>query len=237
MNGLISGSGFTRPEQTKFSWRRFLYEAPNIPIFQLNCLFRRFESEYAKNVADDYEEFFIFLTDRIKSYFDNPLHYSLSPISEEIISVSFAQVFFAQVDRDSREYKAFWQILSETIWNRLPDGEIVGYKKALAEDSHERISCCIVKLGIPKDAKRSKAFGKKCRCDKAFVEDIYWRDCESSDARTYKYDIAHSSHDVNFEYKRGEWVSMDNFDDCPWVECSAGIHFFESEEDAYNYIL
>lgn len=221
----------------KYSWKQFVYEAPNIPIFQLNCVYRRFESEYVKSVVDDYEEFFSFLAYRIKSYCDDPLRHQLSPISEEIISVTFAQFFFMLMDQNSKEYKAFWRILSETIGNLLPDGDIVGYKKALVKDSHGSIRCCIVKLRIPEDAKRSKAFGRKCRCDKAFVEDIYWKDGELPDARTCKYDIAQSSHDEDFKYKPGEWVSVDNFDDCPLVECSTGIHFFENEEDAYEYIL
>lgn len=192
-------------------------------------LLTEFERETGKSAIDDYEDFFRYLTVMVKEAFRERLDFQLG--------LSFAKMFFSNVDRDSKEYKAFWRILSETIGNRLPNSEIVGYKKAIAAKSPWSLQYCIVKLRIPKDAKRSKAFGRKCRCDKAFVEDIYWKNSELSGTRTYKYDIAQSFHDENFKYKLGEWVSVDDFDDCPWEVCSTGIHFFESEEDAYNYIL
>lgn len=61
--------------------------------------------------------------------------------------------------------------------------EIIGYKK-----------CCngiIVKLLIPKEAKRSHAFDRKCRAEYATVLEIDGAE------------IAYSQHDNNFSYKVG----------------------------------
>lgn len=199
------------------------------------ALLDEFEQETGKSAVDNYEDFFSYLAAIVKKAVTVKKASEMS--LDFLLRLSFVEAFFMNVDRDSKEYKAFWRILNETIGSRLPDGEIVGYKKAIAFKSPYSLQYCIVKIRIPEDAKRSKAFGNKCRCDKAFVEDIYWKGRELSDARTYKYDIAQSQRDEDFKYKLGEWVSVDDFDDCPWEECSTGIHFFENEEDAYNYLL
>lgn len=203
-------------------------------------LFTEFEEETGKSVVDDYEDFFRYLAVMVGKEFDEKNYwraFSRAAAMRLAYASEFSETFFMNVDRDSKEYKAFLRILNETIGSRLPDGEIIGYKTAIAVKPHGKLTPCIVKLRIPKDAKRSKAFGKKCRCDEAFVEDIYCKDPLNKRAKIHKYDIAQSSHDENFKYNRGEWVSVDDFDDCPWVECSEGIHFFENEEDAYGYLL
>ena len=87
----------------------------------------------------------------------------------------------------------------------------------------------IVKLFIPSDAKRSSATTRKCRCSKAIVVDI-----TSFDGATH-YTNAYSKHDCNFEYKVGECVEVDDFDTDRWNECSTGIHFFMTRQEAINY--
>ena len=87
----------------------------------------------------------------------------------------------------------------------------------------------IVKLFIPSDAKRSSATSRKCRCSKAIVVDI-----TSFDGATH-YTNAYSKHDCNFEYKVGECVEVDDFDTDRWNECSTGIHFFMTRQEAINY--
>lgn len=99
-------------------------------------------------------------------------------------------------------------------------GSFIGYKKA-----HE----CIVKLLILEDAKRSSATSSKCRCSKAKVLDI--RDIYTGK----KVNEVNSNYDINFIYKVGEIVSVDNYNDNRWEECSTGIHFFMNKEDAINY--
>ena len=44
-----------------------------------------------------------------------------------------------------------------------------------------------------------------------------------------------NSYDKSFIYKVGEIVSVDNFDEDRWNECSAGIHFFTSFQEAAEY--
>lgn len=99
-------------------------------------------------------------------------------------------------------------------------GSFIGYKKA---------NNCIVELLILEDSKRSSATSVKCRCDKAKVLHIINIETDS-----YKEKV-HSDYDENFVYRVGEIVSVDDFDDNRWNECSTGIHFFVSKQDAINY--
>ena len=101
------------------------------------------------------------------------------------------------------------------------EGSFIGYKKA---------SRYIVKLLILEDAKRSSATTMKCRCDKAKVLDI--ENVETGE----KIEEIESNFDSEFIYKVGEIVSVDNFDDDRWNECTSGIHFFMNKENALNYL-
>ena len=101
-------------------------------------------------------------------------------------------------------------------------GSFIGYKRC----SDGRI----VELEIPEDALRSSATTNKCRCSKAKVVSITTWHGEPSDCTS-----AVSMHDSNFIYKVGEVVSVDNFDTDRWNECSTGIHFFMTREEAEKY--
>ena len=103
-----------------------------------------------------------------------------------------------------------------------PDfGMFIGYKKASGH---------IVELEIPEDAKRLSATTRKCRCDKAKVLRILNTDKTIADITEVK-----SNYDNSFIYKVGEVVSVDNFDEDRWNECSTGIHFFINFQEAVNY--
>lgn len=100
------------------------------------------------------------------------------------------------------------------------EGSFIGYKKA--ED-------CIIKLLIMEDSKRSSATSIKCRCDKAkvlYIERIYTSE---------KVESVSSDYNVNFVYKVGEIVKVDDFDEDRWHECSTGIHFFINKQNAIQY--
>lgn len=99
-------------------------------------------------------------------------------------------------------------------------GSFIGYKKA---------SGYIIELLILDDSKRSSATSSKCRCDKAKVLEI--ENIHTGE----KVNYVHSDYDRNFIYKVGEIVSVDNFDDNRWEECSTGIHFFMNRDNAINY--
>ena len=101
-------------------------------------------------------------------------------------------------------------------------GSFVGYKKC--RDN------LIVKLEIPEDALRSSATTRKCRCSKARVLSITYLD--GSDANV---EYAISEHDPSFLYKVGKVASVNDFDTNRWNECSTGIHFFMTREEAASY--
>lgn len=100
------------------------------------------------------------------------------------------------------------------------EGSFIGYKKA---------GKYIVKLLIMEDSKRNSATTLKCRCDKAKVLDI-----EKIDTGE-KIESTPSDYDINFIYKVGEIVKVDNFDENRWNECASGIHFFMNKENAIKY--
>ena len=101
------------------------------------------------------------------------------------------------------------------------EGSFIGFKKAGGK---------IVKLQIPKSAKRSSATTRKCRCSKAKVLSITEPDGSDSGIT----EIC-SDRDENFIYKVGETVSVSDFDENRWNECSTGIHFFITRDEAVRY--
>ena len=100
-------------------------------------------------------------------------------------------------------------------------GSFVGYKICKGKR--------IVKLLITEDSKRSSATTRKCRASKVKVLEITNID------NTKKYKIAKSKRDSNFEYKVGETIEIKDFDENRWNECSAGIHFFLTRDEAVQY--
>lgn len=97
----------------------------------------------------------------------------------------------------------------------IPEGEIIVYKNA---------NNTILTLKLAVDSLRLCATTNKCRTNKAFV-------VSSSNGTT---EIL-SDYDSSFIYKVGEWVYVNNFDLNRWNECSTGIHFFLTEEEALEY--
>ena len=88
----------------------------------------------------------------------------------------------------------------------------------------------IVKLQIPEDAKRSSAFGRKCRASKAVcleIQDIYGKDSGMTEIC--------SNHDKSFIYRVGETVEIADFDEDRTHECAPGIHFFITRQEAVDY--
>ena len=96
----------------------------------------------------------------------------------------------------------------------LPEGSLIGWKKCA--------DGIIVKLRIPEKAKRSHAFGRKCRCEYAKVLDVIGAD------------IAYSTSDARMEteYRKGKVVKCDEWDEDWTQECAGGIHFYITKEEA-----
>ena len=103
-------------------------------------------------------------------------------------------------------------------------GSFIGYKKTAYG--------YIAKLQICKDAKRSSATTKKCRCSKALVLAI-----ENMDGSDSGLQEVPSIYDFSFIYHIGEIVEAPDFDDNRWHECTPGIHFFMDRQDAVEYDL
>ena len=104
------------------------------------------------------------------------------------------------------------------------EGAFIGFKKC---DGAEE--CVLVKLEIPEDAKRSSATTRKCRCSKAKVISI------TGIKSGKEYEEAFSKYNNKFVYRVGETVVPDSFDEDRWNECSNGIHFFITKQEAIDY--
>ena len=113
----------------------------------------------------------------------------------------------------------------------LPDeSDIIGWKKAYVDDTMPP-KPVIVKLLIPADAQRSNGTGRKCRASTARVLDLQDKQGNSLPPDT----TAYSGYDIDFTYKKGETVHVENFDTNRWNECAPGIHFFITRIEAVAY--
>ena len=93
------------------------------------------------------------------------------------------------------------------------EGDFIGWKKC--ENN------IIVKLLIT--GNRSSATSRKCRCSAATVLDVIGQK------------IGVSTYDSTFTYKKGKTLSVNDFDENRWNECSTGIHFFITKQEAIDY--
>jgi hypothetical protein len=95
------------------------------------------------------------------------------------------------------------------------EGAYVAWKKCAGR--------VIVKLLIPAEARRSNASGRKCRAEFADVLEVFGAE------------VGVSQHDGVTEYKAGQRVYCDKWDENRWEECSGGIHHFITRIEAENY--
>lgn len=103
-----------------------------------------------------------------------------------------------------------------------PDGDLIVYKKAAADSRP-----VLLTLLIPKEAKRSNATGRKCRAEWAILQDIQGVDWQ------YDGGDVRSFYDDTFVYPPiGQKVMPNRWDDNRWVECSYGIHFYLTKDEA-----
>ena len=110
-------------------------------------------------------------------------------------------------------------------------GSFIGYKKIVRTKEFGLQRSFIVKLEIPEDAKRSSSTTSKCRCSKAKVLEI--RDIKSGET----FVKITNTNMLRCVYEVDEYVYPDSFDDFRWNECSKGIHFFMSENEALHYFV
>jgi len=93
-----------------------------------------------------------------------------------------------------------------------PEGELIAWKKLLDDR--------LCKLRIPADARRSCATTRKFRSDYVVVleGEGYTQYCG-----------------LRTEYRPGERIDADSWDPCRWHECSNGIHWFLTREEAESW--
>lgn len=107
--------------------------------------------------------------------------------------------------------------------NHCPqDCYIFGYKKCFNNR--------MVKLLIPKNAKRCSSTTNACRCERARVVAITDMDGNGS------YKEAVSFVDENFIYRLGEMAVADSYHEDRWLDSSHGIHFWMTFEEALGYM-
>ena len=103
----------------------------------------------------------------------------------------------------------------------VPDGTLVVWKK-LSEG-------VVAQLEIPNDAQRTNAIGsRKCRSSAAVVVALF-KDGVLFDGEAF------DRHTGKTRYKAGEVVLPDSYDDSALIECSNGIHWFLTREEAEAY--
>ena len=132
-------------------------------------------------------------------------------------SLSSANLRYANLGsaKDSEYAVAFTRI--------LPDGNLIGWKKG--KDG------AIVRLLIPTEAKRSSAFGRKCRAEYVRTLEIF-RDNKPSIEPAFGFYGAGET-----KYEIGQITRCDKWCEDFTKECAGGIHFFITRLEAENYQL
>ena len=98
----------------------------------------------------------------------------------------------------------------------LPEtGPIWGWKKCRNN--------VLVKLVVGDTAKRSHATGRKCRAEHVKVLEVIGAK------------IGISTYDINTQYRAGQIVRCDKWNEDRWTECGGGIHFFLTRIEAERY--
>ena len=138
----------------------------------------------------------------------------LSKANLSWVDLSGANLFGANLsDKDVKYVKSFTQI--------VPNGELEVYKATFNS---------IATLIIPKQAKRINYMGsRKCRAEYAKVLSI-----ETIEGKKLRQDTGRWKSD--FVYKVGSIVRPDKFDDDIRNECSNGIHFFLTKQEAIRWM-
>ena len=98
-----------------------------------------------------------------------------------------------------------------------PEGALIVWKKCL--------DGVLVKLRVPEAAKRSNAASRKCRAEYVEVVEVIGAE------------VGISAWDKKTEYRVGQTVRCGVWDANRWAECSGGIHFFLTREEAEAWEL
>ena len=107
-------------------------------------------------------------------------------------------------------------------------GAFIAYKKVFEIGTDRTL---IAKLLIPEHAKRTSATSRKCRASEALpIEFLFIHGLKSDVTKV------HSWYDTDFIYELDKPViPKEEFNEDRWNDCSSGIHFFMTFEDAVHY--
>ena len=103
------------------------------------------------------------------------------------------------------------------------EGDFIAWKVV-----YSNIGAVILKLLVTGN-RVSPISGRKCRTNEVKVLAAFKDDSE------LKSGVFYSGHDNNFTYKIGETVKEQEYDPNPLIECSKGIHFFITRQEAEDY--
>jgi hypothetical protein len=99
----------------------------------------------------------------------------------------------------------------------VTQGTLIGWKKCQGG--------VLVRLRIPRQARRSNATGRKCRAEYVKVLEVIGSDVG----------VTNPPDGVRTEYRAGEIVRCHQWCEDRWQECAGGIHFFLTREEAEDY--
>jgi hypothetical protein len=112
--------------------------------------------------------------------------------------------------------------IKKFFWILPEEGSFIAWKK-LAND-------CIAKIEIPKESKRTcNLLGRKCRAE--FVKTLEIINSEGKLIKTG----TNGTHEKKIKYIVGKITKTDEFDDSFMIDCSHGIHFFLTKQEAIDW--
>ena len=117
-----------------------------------------------------------------------------------------------------------WDSFKKFYWIIPEEGSFIAWKK-LAHN-------CIAKIEIPSEAKRTCNFFNTRKCRAEFCRVIEIKDSDNKDIKS-EYNCTYS--DKKLKYTVGEIVKPDSYDDSIFVDCSHGIHFFITKQEAIDW--
>ena len=101
------------------------------------------------------------------------------------------------------------------------EGSFIAWKKG--RNNH------LIKLEIPKEAKRHNCLtSRKCRAEFVKILDI-------RNSKGHKAKKCYGLYNSGFEYEIGKIVKANSYDPDPLNECSNGIHFFVTKQEAKDW--
>ena len=110
------------------------------------------------------------------------------------------------------------------------EGNFLGYKKCI----DEKVTPYILTLEIISDKRVSPIIGRKCRAEKVKTLKIETMDGKAVKNKKLKL-IGKTQKCPKTVYQLGKYTKADSFDDSIIIECTHGIHFFATKQEAKDY--